>query len=109
MLSVKLLSSSKSEQRPVTAQYVTDILSSSSSFDSSELIRRILEDVQKKSSKHKFLVNVTKITSSDDSECSAASNFGAVWDSEKDGYYSFEVLLEEHKSTIVSIYWVYIS
>lgn len=108
MLEIKLVSSSKSDKRPVTAEFITDILANNSLFDSNELIRKILESVQKKSSKHKFLVNITKISSSDESECTAGSNFGAAWDNASDGYFTFELQPKEHQSIIVSVYWIYI-
>lgn len=108
-MSIKLVSSSASETRPVSIQYLSDLLSEATTIDSKELIKVILQNVQKKSSKHKFLAQVTKVSSTNESDCNAGTSFGAIWDNERDGYVCFEVekeIVDEHKSILISIYWI---
>lgn len=51
-----------------------------------ELSSHMLAEFSKKSSKHKFIVQVTRVAGNSDTDMSITADFGAVWESEKDGY-----------------------
>ncbi|KAK6458656.1 uncharacterized protein RJT20DRAFT_123694 [Scheffersomyces xylosifermentans] len=98
--SITTISSSSAKEAPITADYLNKLLEdkfaeseSSASIDTKEINTYILADLQKKSSKHKFIVQSTKLNAptSVESELSIHSNFGAVWDSDKDGYISLKI------------------
>lgn len=69
-----------------------------------ELIKYLLGQLQQKSSKHKFLAQVTSVIAPDqDIDLEVATSFGAVWDSDRDGYISVRM-----GDTLVTVSWVFI-
>ena len=95
---VSITSSSASKESPVTIKYLTEIISEdiTKSNETNELIELLLAKLQKKSSKHKFLIQATRLKSPESIESSLniLTSFGAVWDSDRDGYVSLKVKLK---------------
>ncbi|KAK6198108.1 uncharacterized protein RJT21DRAFT_133557 [Scheffersomyces amazonensis] len=91
-------SESISKESPIQlndlVNFISSKLESSSSgiIDTQELNSLILKEYQSKSSKYKYLVQSTKLSSPIvDSDLTISSNFGAIWDSNKDGYISLKI------------------
>lgn len=100
--------SSVSKQSPITSDYLVELLQSSEAQQLAssrvELIKYLLGQLQQKSSKHKFLAQVTSVIAPDqDIDLEVATSFGAVWDSDRDGYISVRT-----GDTLVTVSWVFI-
>lgn len=110
-MSVELVSSSRSEERPVSVAELSDVLAAPA--EPKELISRVLAFVQTKSSKHKFVVQVTKVAS--DGACNVGTSFGAAWDLQRDGYMcvrlggAADVAATAQTSVVLTLYWIYVS
>lgn len=74
------------------------MLTSSSSF-----ISALAERLAARSSKHKFLVQLTTINA-DDSDATIKATIGGVWDLERDGYLSYRVTGDQ--IYLVTIVWI---
>ncbi|CAK7902516.1 hypothetical protein CAAN1_07S03180 [[Candida] anglica] len=109
-MSVTVTKTSPCEESPVSAPYLQKLLEdyiSNGDYDNKEIIKYILENIQKKSSKHKFMVQVTRIDSKGD--LNATTSFGAIWENSRDGYVSLEVQGKENSCvSMVTVYWIYI-
>lgn len=113
-MSVELVSSSRSEERPVSVAELSNVLAEPA--DSKELIGRVLAFVQTKSSKHKFVVQATKVAS--DGACDVGTAFGAAWDLRRDGYMCVSLGggggaaaadATAQTSVVLTLYWIYVS
>lgn len=92
---VSTTASSLSKESPVTIDYLADIIKKDivKFTGTNEVIEHLLAKLQKKSSKHKFLIQTTRLNAPDkiDTELNLLSSFGAVWDSGRDGYVSLKI------------------
>lgn len=100
--------SSVSKQAPITSDYLVELLQSSDAQRLAgsrvDLIKYLLGQLQQKSSKHKFLAQVTSVKALDkDIDLEVATSFGAVWDNDRDGYISVKM-----SDTLVTVSWVFI-
>lgn len=111
MLIVTLTKASPSTEAPITADYFIELIKDNvdSHPNSNDLIHKtLLPNLQKKSSKHKFVVQATTLKAHDaDVNFQAGSSFGAVWDSVKDGYISVKVELPENQLVLITVFWLY--
>lgn len=100
---VSITSSSASKESPVTTEYLTEVISEDINklSETNALIEFLLAKLQKKSSKHKFLIQATRLKSpsSIETNLNILTSFGAVWDSNRDGYISLKVELKGDNDT----------
>ncbi|CUM53351.1 unnamed protein product [Debaryomyces tyrocola] len=100
---VSITSSSASKESPVTTEYLTEVISEDINklSETNALIEFLLAKLQKKSSKHKFLIQATRLKSPSpiETNLNILTSFGAVWDSNRDGYISLKVELKGDKDT----------
>ena len=100
---ISITSSSASKESPVTTEYLTEVISEDINKlnETNALIEFLLAKLQKKSSKHKFLIQATRLKSpsSIETNLNILASFGAVWDSNRDGYVSLKVELKGDKNT----------
>lgn len=109
-MTIELQASSKSPETPVSQEFLQGLISENAGLlqNSKEFILAIAEKIGVKSSKHKFLVLVTTVKHQApvDADLSISSTVGAVWDAQKDGYFSFKVSGDE--LYLVTVYWIYV-
>jgi len=103
-------SHSASATSPISVEFLRDLVDSNEDCD--DLTNVILNSLQKKSSKHKFLIQSTVIVAPDalDRDLNISTNFGAIWDSENDGYITIKLDRDdgsEINSTLLTVYWIY--
>lgn len=95
---ISVTSASDSKESPVTITYLTEIISEyvTKTDETNKFVELLLEKLLKKSSKHKFLIQATRLKAPDtiDTNLNISTSFGAVWDTERDGYVSFKVQLK---------------
>ncbi|CUM50343.1 uncharacterized protein AC631_01749 [Debaryomyces fabryi] len=98
---ISITSSSASKESPITSEYLIEVINKDISKlgRTNELIEFLLEKLQKKSSKHKFLIQATRLKSPSpiETDLNILASFGAVWDSNRDGYISIKVELKGDK------------
>lgn len=97
---ISVTSASDSKESPVTITYLTEIISENvtKTDETNKFVELLLEKLLKKSSKHKFLIQATRLKAPDtiDTNLNISTSFGAVWDTERDGYVSFKVQLTKN-------------
>lgn len=103
-------SHSDSATSPISVEFLRDLIDNNQGSD--DLINVILNSLQKKSSKHKFLIQSTLMVAPDalDRDLNISTNFGAIWDSENDGYITIKLDSDdgsEINSTLLTVYWIY--
>lgn len=131
--SVEVKSSQISKETPIGEDYVLGLVKEKvrSIGILNEIIQGILKELQKKSSKHKFLAEATniKLKKGKDFSLNIANNFGAVWDESRDGYISLQLVREvvdhddknpdgiqqanteiddDENTTLLTLFWVYV-
>lgn len=98
---VSITSSSASKESPITSEYLIEVINKNINKlnRTNELIEFLLEKLQKKSSKHKFLIQATRLKSPSpiETDLNILTSFGAIWDSNRDGYISIKVELKGDK------------
>lgn len=109
-MSVQILNYTETSQGPIGVDEMKLIISEESQnlADSKQTARQIAQRLSTKSSKHKFLVLVTKIDreSEIDVDLNIQSVIGAVWDEQKDGYWSFRV--DDYSTNLITVYWIHV-
>lgn len=78
-----------SKESPITTKDVTSVVEKylTEQDQLSELSSKMVNEFSKRSSKHKFIVQVTKVKGdTKDANLVIGADFGAAWESEKDGY-----------------------
>lgn len=106
-MSVSVTASLITKESPVSEEHLKKLVSQHAE---SELTTLILTDLRKNSSKFKFLVHTTELASplSVEADLDISSKFGAVWDTEKDGYINLKIGDDDGNTTLVSVYWLYV-
>mmetsp|Transcript_6976 Transcript_6976/g.8845 ORF Transcript_6976/g.8845 Transcript_6976/m.8845 type:complete len:285 (+) Transcript_6976:15-869(+) len=98
---ISITSSSASKESPITSEYLIELINKNINKlnITHELIEFLLEKLQKKSSKHKFLIQATRLKSPSpiETDLNILTSFGAIWDSNRDGYISIKVELKGDK------------
>lgn len=105
-MSVAVSSSSHSPEAPFSEVFLKDLVQDGPQL-AQGLIEHILSSLQKKSSKHKFLVLATTVDAGD-GDFLAKSSFGALWDAERDGYISVKRLGGATDALLVTVYWIFL-
>lgn len=121
MPSINVTSSALSQESPITPNVLIDILNNDEAVklytERNDLIQYLLSKFQAKSSKFKFMVQATSLKSESEinSNLLIASSFGAVWDSDKDGYISVNVNIvdddshnESIQNILITVYWLFV-
>lgn len=108
-MSVTIQASSKTKEAPVDELELQELITKGVDQldDKKAFISAITTQLSLKSSKYKFLVEVIGVTSASkiDAEFTISSSVGALWDGDRDGYYSFKI--ETDHVYLVNVYWVY--
>ena len=104
---VSVTAQSQSLERPVEPSFLVTTLEKAPQ-NPEDVVPYVLEKVQAKSSKYKYIVLVTEFDLDSESQVNSLATFGAVWESSKDGFVSLERELLR-KILQVTLYWVYIS
>lgn len=109
-MTIKLSASSESKEAPVSVAELQELISAELNNlpTSATFIESVAGKLSEKSSKHKFLVLVTSVEpkSKVSADMTIRSSVGAVWDSARDGYNSFQI--DAGASTfLITVYWVY--
>ncbi|GEQ67113.1 hypothetical protein JCM33374_g776 [Metschnikowia sp. JCM 33374] len=109
-MSIKILNATETSQSPIGAEDLKLMISEQIQTlnDSKQAARNIAQKLSTKSSKHKFLVSVTKIDSEPevDADVNISSVVSAVWDEQKDGYWSFRV--DDASIHLITVYWIHV-
>lgn len=117
MSKVRVTKSSVSKEAPISSEYLEELVKTDEAIQlynlKNDLIKYILEKLQIKSSKYKFLVQATNVGSGSpiDIPILIASSFGAVWDGERDGYINLQVDNSESDrvdNLLISVYWIFV-
>lgn len=103
-MTVAVTSSSHTLEAPFAEDFLTGLVEEGPDL-AQALIEHVLVSLQKKSSKHKFLVLATMVNAAD-GEILLKSSFGALWDAEGDGYVSVKKLHGPKDATLVTVYWI---
>lgn len=112
MTSVSVTSRSTDREIPFTEEFIIELIKENSSTVSpSELISKIAESLQIKSSKHKFIVQFTNIKKKNDfdADLDLLSDYAGVWEQSKDGCITLKVEEDKENESIIlliSIYWI---
>lgn len=126
MYSIVQNANSDSQEAPVSLDFFENLINEykGSIKDSAEVINYLLTKLQEKSSKHKFLVEITQILSDKSIHVglNISSKIGTLWNQEKDGYISFIIELKDQSDTeskekksentdiiVVTVIWIYTS
>ncbi|ODV78367.1 uncharacterized protein CANTADRAFT_6759 [Suhomyces tanzawaensis NRRL Y-17324] len=88
-MSVSITSSSISKEAPISAQWLVELVQQLGPIDSGKRNQEVLEKLQAKSSKYKFLVQSTDVQQLGD--IGLNTKFGAIWDSERDGHINLQI------------------
>lgn len=61
-----------------------------------------------KSSKHKFLILVTRVAAANDlqSDLKLLTSVGAIWEPKKDGYITVEAILNDKGRYLITVFWI---
>lgn len=109
-MSVTIQASSQTKEAPVEESFLRELIQQGAAqlHDKKEFITSITTQLSIKSSKYKFLVEVISVTAPDaiDATFTISSSIGALWDGERDGYYTFKVAA--HHVYLVTVYWIYV-
>ncbi|PSK75793.1 hypothetical protein CJJ07_004409 [Candidozyma auris] len=109
-MSVTLTASSNHTETPVDLEFLGTTLAKNSVHleEVGKFTHEVSEALHSKSSKHKFIISVTKIISPTPvkADLKFRNSVCAIWDQNKDGFYSFEVKPPETKSYMVTIFWI---
>lgn len=99
---------SENKESPISKQLIEDIItpiiSSSPENVEDELIQELTKRLQSVSTRHKFLIQLSKIEGND---LKINNKFGAIWE-EKDGYLVVKVK-EEEFHLMINIFWLFVS
>lgn len=92
-----------SEESPFGEEYILELVQKVANSED-DLIKTLLAELQKKSSKHKFLINTSRVASPEqiEADLQISTNFGAVWDSKRDGFITIKVTNNKEDSTKIS-------
>ncbi|CUM63649.1 uncharacterized protein PRCAT00001232001 [Priceomyces carsonii] len=97
---VSITASELSKESPITEHGLIELTKrfDEELLDSEQLINYLLLNLQKKSSKHKFIVQTVDVTSqvSINMDLNLVSRSGVLWDHNRDGYISLKVEIEEN-------------
>lgn len=108
-MSVHILNASDQRQGPIGAEELKTIIEKEITdwLDIKVVPQNVAHKLSNISSKHKFLVLVTRIdqNSEIDSDMSIKSVLGTVWDDQKDGFWSLRVD-DEASIHLVTVYWI---
>ncbi|EEQ40405.1 hypothetical protein EJF18_50294 [Clavispora lusitaniae] len=108
-MSATLQASSTTKDSPISETEFATLIDNEKDklTDTHEFIRSITNQLSVKSSKFKFLVEVTSVSSSESitTNVTITSSIGSLWDDERDGYYSFKVQTKD--VYLVTVYWIY--
>ena len=109
-MSVQILNLSDTCLGPISAEELKSIFLGEvqNLNESKEAARHIAQKLSTKSSKHKFLVLVTRIDLEPEvsNDVSIQSVIGAVWDEKKDGYWAFRV--DDELIHLITVYWIFV-
>lgn len=131
MLNLIDISDPSSQESPITTEFIRSTVESLSEIDSiDKLINELLKKVSAKSSRHKFIIQGTKITAEDTNiNLNISTEFGAVWETSRDGYLKLkfqdikdtevkdekretddyiEVEKDNSNHILLSIFWVFV-
>lgn len=114
-MSVRLTSSTESKEAPADAAFLKELLTNELTKLSEPKVfaQNVVASLGKKSSKHKFIVEVTTVEKKEDfnEDLKITSSVAVVWDPERDGYSTFQIDSVEcapDSSFIVTLFWNYV-
>lgn len=107
---VELQASTESKEAPVDVSSLEKLINEESSKLNvpSVFIEDLASALQKRSTKHKFIVLVTEVKADEaiNEDLSIKVLVGTVWDGDKDGYHHFKV--DSASTFMVTVYWIYV-
>ncbi|CAH6722488.1 hypothetical protein CLIB1444_09S04676 [[Candida] jaroonii] len=106
-MTIEILQSDNKES-PISKQLVEDIvrpiIAGSTDNLEEQLINELTNKFQTVSTRHKFLIQLTKIEGND---LKIDNKFGAIWE-DKDGYMVVKIK-EEEFHLMINIFWLFVS
>lgn len=103
------LQTSKSIESPIDAESLEKLLVTNLEklSEPSLFIQAVASALHEKSTKHKFIVLVTEVHADKEinEDLSLKLSVGTVWDTNRDGYHLFKVVLSA--VFMVTVFWVY--
>lgn len=111
-MSVTIVGSSIAEEAVGDEIYlkglVTESLSNNSSISTNNVIDHVLQSLQKRLSKYKYIVQATSVRSENDVDLLIRTQYGAAWESKRDGCITLKYDAESDQDIIyITIYWIY--
>lgn len=107
---VTLQNSSGSREAPVDPETLQKLLEDelAQTAETNAVIANVASALQKKSTKHKFIVLLTEVKTDEDlnENVSIKLSVAAVWDGERDGYHHFRA--GSASTYMVTVYWIYL-
>lgn len=100
---VEITSLQLSETAPVTKDELRKLIREF--YLEKKEIASVIEQLGKKSSKYKFIGQITLI---DGSDVTANADYSALWDSDKDGCISVKVVESEKRVVLITVFWVFV-
>lgn len=109
-MSISVTAKSAHTEAPFDVQFIEKTLEDNlSNIDAIDAFsEKVLNTFSTKSSKHKFLIQATRVDAEDSLEANLKiqTSVGALWDPKKDGYYSFEVRTAESVKYLLTVVWI---